>query len=213
MKSWCWTIESVVLSNGLHLQDTFSFERVMILNAKCVIESSTFSLYDLIVIWLLIHDCRTSIASRCSHDYSSQLLYQKKLHLQDACTRHDTRLFSSRLYHQKDCTAVLLTFRYVFAVRLVRDLITRHDLITTFSWLSSCQCRCLISWYVSSSEAFFLLLAWTSSWSKGSRYNLWWTHFSSTLMLLSLHSCLVHHFWTLSYTYLAVWRVFSRICL
>ena len=92
--------------------------------------TNMFLLYDLIVTWLFIHECRTSIASRCSHDYSSQLFYQKKLHLQNACTRHDTKLLSNRLYHQKDCIVVLLIFKYVFVVRFVRVMF-----VCDYSWL------------------------------------------------------------------------------
>ena len=92
--------------------------------------SNMFLLYDLIVIWLFIHECKTSIASRCSHDYSNQLFYQKKLHLQNVCTRHDIRLFSNRLYYQENCIVVLLIFRYVFVARFVRIII-----VCDYSWL------------------------------------------------------------------------------
>ena len=38
-------------------------------------------------------------------------------------TRHDIRLFSNQLYHQKDYIVVLLIFKYFFAIRFVRDSI------------------------------------------------------------------------------------------
>ena len=116
------------------------------------------------------------------------IVLSKRLHLQNAWTRHNTRLFSNRLYHQKDCIAMLLIFKYLFAVWFDRDL------IAILTWLFSnqlfyqmnCICRAIdfqirfswticslfdflsmsmfYDWYVNStSEIFFFFLAWIFS--------------------------------------------------
>ena len=88
---------------------------------------------------------RTLIAS--SWLLSSQLLRQKRIFI-ERWTRHDTEYFFvnciiKRLYR----SFYWLTFKYVLVVRFVRFLITSL-------WLSSCQCRCLINWYVNLAKLF-----------------------------------------------------------
>ena len=79
------------------------------------------SLHSLIKNWSLIRDCRTSIVSDMTIRVSCLV---KKIISAERWTRHDTELLSSQLYHQKTAFVVLLIFRYLFAARLSRDLIT-----------------------------------------------------------------------------------------
>ena len=53
--------------------------------------------------------------------------FVKEIIFAECWTRHDIELFSNQLYYQKIAFVVRLIIRYFFAIRLVRDLITRHD--------------------------------------------------------------------------------------
>ena len=149
--------------------------------------------------------------------FSSQLFRQKRLYLQSALNAErvmilDTwyliwlfeSIVSSKRLH---LSCYRLTFEYVLAVRL--DL-----------FMTSCQCRCLISWYKNSSaecsEAFFSLLVITFERSETWRRQrvdalniamssfleyLDWNEFSFESYMLRLHT-----FWllrVLSYAHLA----------
>ena len=107
-------------------------------------------------------------------------------------TRHDIELFLSQLYHQKDCICRAIDFQ-------IRSRCAICSWLDHFFVIISCQCRCLINWYVNSiSETFFLLLAWIVSESETTyEYNfamnsfleyLNWNEFSFEFYMSRLHT-------------------------
>ena len=102
-------------------------------------------------------DHRTSIASRYLYDYSSQLLHQEN------CIYRTRSTLNASWYLILRWLCKSIAWKIAF-VMLLTDFQIRY--LITSSWVSSCQCRCSISWYKSASsdfsEALFLLLAWTS---------------------------------------------------
>ena len=119
---------------------------------NCIIERSysscywswdTFLLYDLFETWLLIRDYRTSIASSHWHDYSSQLFRQENCIYKTRSTLNASWysiliwLFMSVVSSKRSHVWTLRywsTFKYI----------SLYNLFTS-SWLSSCQCRCLLT--------------------------------------------------------------------
>ena len=102
----------------------------------CYWTSYTFSLYDLFETWSLIRNYKTSIASWYWHDYSNQLLYQKK------CIYRT--LNASR--YRWDVLVIYIVKKLHLSCYWLSDTFSLYVLImTTYSWLDHI-CDCFLSY-------------------------------------------------------------------
>ena len=145
------------------------------------------------------HECRHEERSTLNESwhliliwlFSNQLFRQRIVfteRLNASRYRYDC---SNQLYRQKDCICHAIDFQ-------IRSRCTTCSWLDHFFVIVSCQCRCLISWYVNFNETFFFLLIWTSQ--KARRrltiIIMQWVH-SFEFYMFRLHTFDCFEFWAI----------------